>query len=116
MIGFLPGLLGTQTEQGDKDKKLLEKAKLELFDRNWDAALKKLDHLIKAFPDSSHYPLALFYKGRCLEEQKKSKTALAVYTEYLKISSNNLDMIGRPHGPTLDQVFPLSVTRRSKKT
>jgi len=88
MIGLLPGLLGAQTDQGDTGRKLLEKAKLELFDRNWDAALKKLDHLINAFPNSSHYPLALFYKGRCLEEQKKAKAALAVYTEYLKISKN----------------------------
>ncbi len=88
MIGLLPSLLGAQTEQGDKDEKLLEKAKLELFDRNWDAALKKLDQLIETFPNSTHYPLALFYKGKCLEEQKKSKQALAVYTEYLKISSN----------------------------
>ncbi len=88
MIGLLPGLVGAQPEQGDKDTKLLEKAKLELFDRNWDAALKKLDQLIETFPNSTHYPLALFYKGKCLEEQKKSKQALAVYTEYLKISSN----------------------------
>jgi tetratricopeptide (TPR) repeat protein len=86
MMGLLPTMMWTQTVDGDKE--LLEKAKLELFDRNWDTALKKLDQLLENFPDSSSYSLALFYKGRCLEEQKKSRAALAAYTEYLKISRN----------------------------
>lgn len=86
IFGLLPGLLRAQTEHGDKE--LLEKAKLELFDRNWDTALKKLEQLIIQFPDSSLYPMALFYKGKCLEEQKKSKAALSTYTEYVKISKN----------------------------
>ena len=75
-------------QAGSGDKDLLEKAKLELFDRHWDNALKKLDQLINDFPDSPHYPQALFYKGKCLQEQKKTVPALAAYTRYLEISGN----------------------------
>ncbi len=81
-----PALSWAQTGPGDKD--LLEKAKLELFDRHWDKALQKLDQLIKDFPNSPLYPQALFYKGKCLQEQKKTVPALAAYTRYLEISKN----------------------------
>jgi tetratricopeptide (TPR) repeat protein len=81
-----PALSWAQTGPGDKD--LLEKAKLELFDRHWDTALKKLNRLIKDFPNSPHYPQALFFKGKCLKEQEKTVQALEAYTRYLEISKN----------------------------
>jgi tetratricopeptide (TPR) repeat protein len=81
-----PALSWAQTGPGDKD--LLEKAKLELFDRHWDTALKKLDRLINDFPNSPHYPQALFFKGKCLKEQGKTIQALEAYTRYLEISKN----------------------------
>ncbi len=76
-------------QTGPDDKELLEKAKLEIFDRNWDPALKKLEHLLTQFPNSSNYPSALFYKGWCLKELGQVKPALEAYTEYLKISTNS---------------------------
>lgn len=80
---------GVQAEQtGPDDKELLEKAKLEIFDRNWEPALKKLEHLLAQFPGSPNYPSALFYKGWCLKELGQVKPALEAYTEYLKISTN----------------------------
>lgn len=80
---------GVQAEQtGPDDKELLEKAKLEIFDRNWEPALKKLEHLLAQFPDSPNYPSALFYKGWCLKELGQVKPALEAYTEYVKISTN----------------------------
>ncbi|MCX6579934.1 MAG: tetratricopeptide repeat protein [Candidatus Aminicenantes bacterium] len=81
---------GVQAEQtGPDDKELLEKAKLEIFDRNWDPALKKLEHWLAQFPKSPNYPSALFYKGWCLKELDQVKPALEAYTEYLKISTNS---------------------------
>lgn len=70
------------------DKELMEKAKLELFDNKWAAALEALELVITRFPDSTHYPQALFYKGRCLVEQKKVKRALDAYNRYIEISQN----------------------------
>jgi tetratricopeptide (TPR) repeat protein len=50
--------------------------------------LKKLDRLINDFPNSPHYPQALFFKGKCLKEQGKTIQALEAYTRYLEISKN----------------------------
>lgn len=86
MTAMAPG--GLLAQDAPTDKELLEKAKLDLFDRNWDSALIRLDQLITRYPDSSSYPLAMFYKGKCLAEQKKFKHALAVYSRYLEISQN----------------------------
>jgi tetratricopeptide (TPR) repeat protein len=89
MTGLAPVLLNAQGA-GDKidDDALMGKAKQDLFDRNWNAALKKLDQLIDRSPNSSHYSMALFYKGRCLKELNKSKQALATFTQYLEVSKN----------------------------
>lgn len=91
MIWVLPGLLDARDGADGKavtDKELMEKAKLELFDRKWDAALNTLEQMIARFPDSPHYPQALFYKGKCLVEQKKVKQALEAYNRYIEISQN----------------------------
>ncbi len=69
-------------------KELLEKAKLNLFDRKWKPALESLEALLDEHPDSSIYPLALFYKGKCLVELKEYEDALEIYDEYLKLSKN----------------------------
>ncbi len=70
------------------DRELLEKAKLELFDRHWNSALKHLNTLLEDYSDSRHYNLALFYKGKCLEELKRTEAALRTYTRYLDRSKN----------------------------
>ena len=91
MTWVLPGLLDARYGADSKsltDKELMEKAKLELFDRKWEAALNTLEDIITRFPDSPHYALALFYKGKCLVEQKKVKQALEVYDRYIEISQN----------------------------
>lgn len=85
-IGLLPTLLTGQT--GGNAKGLLEKAKLELFDRKWSEALTSLEKLIVEYPDSPLYATALFYKAKCLEELKRSKNALRSYTRYLEVSKN----------------------------
>lgn len=82
------GVQAEQKQPGPADKELLEKAKLEIFDRNWDGALKKLEQLLTQFPDSVEFASALFYKGWCLKELGKVKPALETYTDYLKISTN----------------------------
>lgn len=94
LLIFLPAVhswaQGMQAEQTEPaDKELLEKAKLEIFDRKWESALKKLEYLLAEFPNSADYPSALFYKGWCLKELDQLKSALDAYTEYLKISTNS---------------------------
>jgi hypothetical protein len=69
---------------------LFEKVKLDLFDKEWDDALKGLEALISDFPDSSHYSQFVFYKSKCLEEKKLLKQALASYQLYLEVSDNKI--------------------------
>lgn len=73
---------------GANEVELLEKAKLYLFDKQWDRALSVLDEFIEHFPKSNHFPLAILYKGKCLEEKKMYKKALLSYMFFLDISGN----------------------------
>jgi hypothetical protein len=67
---------------------LLEQAKLYLFDKQWDRALSVLNEFVEHFPKSNHFPLAILYKGKCLEEKKMYKKSLLSYMLFLDISSN----------------------------
>ena len=71
-----------------KDRELFNQAKILIFDEEWEKALKKLNELIKNYRDSRYYSIALFYKGKCLEELGKKKEALNTYENFIKISRN----------------------------
>ena len=75
--------------QAESDKEIFDRARLALFDGQWDKALKELNRLTEEFPDTGYYSQALFYKGKCLEEEKKPKKALESYREFLKVSRND---------------------------
>lgn len=66
----------------------LERAKLLLFDKQWDSALSVLNEFIEKFPESDHLSLAILYKSKCLEEKKQYKKALLNYMLFLDISLN----------------------------
>ncbi|HEK84742.1 MAG: tetratricopeptide repeat protein [Candidatus Saccharicenans sp.] len=68
-----------------EDEKLLQEAKLLIFDKNWIEAEKKLDELLERYPKSPSYSTALFYKGKCLSEQKgREREAWKAFEEFLK--------------------------------
>ncbi|MCI0471626.1 MAG: hypothetical protein L0Y73_08215, partial [Candidatus Aminicenantes bacterium] len=73
-IALLPALTAAQS-----DRDIFDRAKMDLFDKKWNEALKGLDKLISDFPKSNFYSLAHFYKGKCLEELQKPKEALKSY-------------------------------------
>lgn len=71
--------------QADYD--LFTEAKILIFDKKWKQAQKKLDDLLENHSDSRYYAQALFYKGKCLEEQKgKESDALSVFKRFLRQS------------------------------
>ena len=72
--------------QGDRD--IFNKAKMNLFEKKWESALKGLDKIINDFPESHFYSLAFFYKGKCLEEMSHRKEAWKCYHTYLDLSNN----------------------------
>jgi len=72
------------------DEVLFRDAKVLIFDKNWDEALDKLDRLLTGYPESAWFSQALFYKGRCLQEQPRQEpAALRIYQEYLRRSDRN---------------------------
>ncbi|MGQ9800690.1 MAG: tetratricopeptide repeat protein [Candidatus Saccharicenans sp.] len=67
------------------DEKLLQEAKVLIFDKNWSQAEKKLATLIKEYPGSNYYSQALFYLGKCQAEQDgKEKEALKTLEAFLQ--------------------------------
>ncbi|MBC7363196.1 MAG: hypothetical protein H5U07_01475 [Candidatus Aminicenantes bacterium] len=72
-------------KQFSEDEKLLNEAKVLIFDKNWTEAEKKLNELLTRYPKSSYRSQALFYLGRCLAEQKgREREAWQVMEEFLK--------------------------------
>lgn len=65
------------------DENLFREAKVFLFDKKWVKAQEKLEELLSKYPDSPLFSQALFYKGRCLEEQDgQEREAVEVYERY----------------------------------
>ncbi|MFC2155488.1 tol-pal system YbgF family protein [Acidobacteriota bacterium] len=83
LIILIPALLMART-----DREIFDKAKMDLFDKKWQPALKGLDTIISDFPGSNFYTLAYFYKGKCLEELERYKDALKCYRTFLDLSDN----------------------------
>jgi len=80
---FAPGFM-----QAETDKEIFDRARLALFDRQWDKALTALNLLTEKFPGSPYYSQALFYQGKCLEEKKIPKKALERFYAFLRVSGN----------------------------
>jgi len=69
-----------------QDKEYLEKAKLLMFDKNWQDASRILAEAVSLYPQSPHYPYFVFYQGKCLAELKKPKEALGFYEKFIPLS------------------------------
>jgi hypothetical protein len=84
-ILLLASLLFQAYAQAQPDERLFEKAKVLIFDEEWKGAQEKLEELLEKYPDSPWYSQAVFYRAKCLEEQKgKELQALKTYQDYLK--------------------------------
>lgn len=66
-----------------------EKAKVQIFDKQWADALKLLDKVIAKGPESRYFAAALFYRGKCQEELGEKKLALESYERYVRKAANS---------------------------
>ena len=67
------------------DEELFMEAKILIFDKEWKKAQEKLEQLIDEYPDSPWTSQAVFYRAKCLKEQKgKEQDALKAYQDYLE--------------------------------
>ncbi len=84
-ILLLASLLLQAYAQAQPDEKLFQEAKILIFDKEWKDAQEKLEGLLKKYPDSSWYSQAVFYRAKCLKEQRGKKLeALKAFRDYIK--------------------------------
>ena len=84
-ILLLVSLLLQAYAQAQPDEKLFQEAKILIFDKEWKDAQEKLEDLLKKYPDSSWYSQAVFYRAKCLKEQRGKKLeALKAFRDYIK--------------------------------
>lgn len=90
------------------DEKLLQEAKVLIFDKNWSEAEKKLTILIKDYPDSNYYSQALFYLGKCQAEQEgKEKEALKTLETFLQRTDRVPGLVEEAEIAMVDLAFKL---------
>lgn len=92
----------------DPDKDLFQEAKIYLFDKKWKDAQEKLEELLRRYPKSRLYSLALFYKAKCLQEQRgKEEEALQVYEDYTEIEDRNKNLAEEAEISIIDLAYEL---------
>jgi len=90
------------------DEKLLQEAKLLIFDKNWTEAEKKLDDLLTGYPQSNYYSQALFYRGKCLAEQKgREREALKSFEAFLQRTDRPQSLVEEAEISMIDLAFSL---------
>jgi hypothetical protein len=109
LIAFLGGAaLTTASPQVSADERLLQEAKLLIFDKKWDAALDKLQELVSSYPKSPHNGQALFYKGECLGSLKgRERDAVQAYKDYIRLPDANASLVEESEGSIIDLAYAL---------
>lgn len=99
----------------DPDVKLFQDAKILLFDKEWRKAQDKLEEIIEDYKDSHWYAEAMFYLGKCLEEQRgKEKEALRIYKKYIKLDERSRSLTEESEIAIVDISFKLYEQKRKK--
>jgi len=94
--------------QTQPDEKLFQEAKILIFDKKWEKAQEKLEKLIEKYPDSSWFSQAVFYKAKCLEEQRgKEIEALEVYKSYIQLEERSRSLAEEAEVSIIDLAYEL---------
>ena len=94
--------------QVDPDKKLFQDAKILIFDKQWEEAQEKLEELIDNYPESSWHSQAVFYLGKCLQEQPgKEVKALKAYKDYIQLDEHNEQLVEESEVSIIELSFKL---------
>lgn len=103
-------LPGQARSRSGEDEKLIQEAKLLIFDKKWAEAENKLSTLIKNYPNSGYYSQALFYLGKCQSEQSgKEKEALKSFEAFLKRPDRVPGLVEEAEIGIIDLAFKLFV-------
>lgn len=113
-ILLLASLLLQAYAQTQPDEKLFHEAKILIFDNEWKSAQERLEELLENYPDSPWFSQALFYRAKCLKEQKgKELEALDAYQNYIKRKDRSESLTEESERSIIDLAFDLY--KRGKK-
>jgi hypothetical protein len=94
--------------QIDPDEKLFQDAKILIFDKKWEDAQEKLEDLIENYPQSPWHSQAVFYLGKCLQEQPGEEVkALKVYKDYVRLDERNEQLVEESEVSIIELSFKL---------
>jgi tetratricopeptide (TPR) repeat protein len=90
------------------DEKLFQDAKILIFDKKWEEAQEKLEELIENYPESPWHSQAVFYLGKCLQEQPGEEVkALEVYKDYIRLDEHNEQLVEESEVSIIELSFKL---------
>ncbi len=90
------------------DEELFMEAKILIFDKEWIKAQEKLEQLIDEYPDSPWTSQAVFYRAKCLKEQRgKERDALEAYQAYLERKDRSKSLAEDAETEIIDLSFVL---------
>jgi hypothetical protein len=99
-----PGLYAQRTA----DEALFRDVKLLVFDKEWRAALDKVDELREKYPSSPLAGQCLFYRGECLNGiGGREREALRAYKDYLETEGAQANLVEEAEGRIIDLAFDL---------
>lgn len=107
-ILILAGLCLPARSQDRPEDKLLQEAKLLIFDAQWAPALDKLESVLRQYPNSPATPQVLFYRAECLSKTLgRDRDALQAYKEYLKTNDRNESLVEQAEVSIIELSFNL---------
>lgn len=108
VLGPAAGAVRAYPQQPPTDESLFREAKLLVFDKNWQAALDKIDELADRFPSSPLAGQSLFYKGECLSGLGgREREALRAYKSYIRLAEARPSLVEESEGSIIDLAFDL---------
>ena len=108
VLGLMPAAAALRADVQAADESLFREAKLLVFDKEWRAALGKIDELREKFPSSPWAGEALFYKGECLNGLGgRDREALRAYKDYIQLVGARMNLIEEAEGRIIDIAFDL---------
>ncbi len=81
-------VIGQGSVHAQSEKEIFDRARLALFDRQWDEAFSQLERLTRTYPNTTYQAQAQFYKGKCQQEKNNPAKALEYYNAFLLVSDN----------------------------
>jgi len=94
--------------QAGAEEKLLQEAKVLIFDEKWDPALAILDEFLRKNPSGPLAGQALYYRAKCLANLAgRERDAVAAFKGYLQLQDKNKSLAEESESNIIDLALTL---------